>query len=256
LKLQLQLLKKTVQNLLTTDPALKKVAQSLDVSNRQVEKMTALIERGSGVTWVARCAYGVLLMMETGIRVGNEASAEGYITQPHPNQKDKKPEFVKTYGLTTLEVRHAYRRSGKLFLNFVGKKAVENHISTENKVLYKYYPELVSGAAKSDRFLNITHNEIKRFVKRYVGHGFLIKDIRTARVNLYFIEALKDKQHRKAVEIATTKKEIKQALAKAVEDTAMKVGHTKGVCKKSYISDNLYESYHSHIEERRLRRKQ
>ena len=75
-------------------------------------------------------------------------------------------------------------------------------------------------------------------------------------MNLYFIEALKDKQHRKAVEVATTKKEIKQALAKAVEDTAMKVGHTKGVCKKSYISDNLYESYHSHIEERRLRRKQ
>jgi DNA topoisomerase IB len=43
------------------------------------QKMSSLIERGHGTSDKARCAYAVLTIMETGIRVGNEYSANGYV---------------------------------------------------------------------------------------------------------------------------------------------------------------------------------
>ena len=89
------------------------------------EKFDRMIEKGGYVTDTARCALACKMMMYTGIRIGNEGSAEGYITKPHPNSK-KEPEFVQTYGLTTLLPEHVLVKGRKVFLNFIGKKQVEN----------------------------------------------------------------------------------------------------------------------------------
>ena len=76
-------------------------------------KFNGMIERGNYVSDTARCALACKMMMHTGIRIGNESSSEGYMTNPHPNSK-KEPEFVKTYGLTTLLPNHIHIKKEKL----------------------------------------------------------------------------------------------------------------------------------------------
>ena len=67
------------------------------------DKLKGFYQNGNGLSLHAICSLAVRLLMHTGIRVGNEGSAEGYMTKPHPYSKAK-PEFVKTYGLTTLKL--------------------------------------------------------------------------------------------------------------------------------------------------------
>ena len=49
-----------------------------------------------------RCAFASLLMMLYGVRIGNEGSAEGYVSGLEKNEG----EIVQTYGTTTLLKEH------------------------------------------------------------------------------------------------------------------------------------------------------
>ena len=47
-------------------------------------KLRGMIERAQPASHHSRVALATLLLMKTGMRVGNEESAEGYMTKPHP----------------------------------------------------------------------------------------------------------------------------------------------------------------------------
>ena len=193
------------------------------------DKFRGMVVRGNGRTETARLAYGVLVMMETGIRVGNEGSAEGLICE------NKWSEFygklMKTYGLTTLLHRHVTRGKGKYSLRFTGKKGVAQELIVEDKLLVEYAPDR---GARDESWLNITYPELFKFVKRSVGAKFNPKDIRTAKVNLLFCETWnsKDAEFTKA----TTKSARKKVVREAIVEVADKIGHTPGVCRSSYLS--------------------
>lgn len=224
---------------------------------QQIEdKMIGFIIRGAGNTEMARLAYGVLLMMETGIRVGNEASAEGWVcvNQIVARRSNKAkgirkgdivwrhPQYgqhVQTFGLTTLQNRHVRKRAGKLYVNFVGKKLVEHKLVVTHKTLVGYYPPTSGGP--TDKFLEIDYPGIKRFVSKYVGRGFTPKDLRTAKVNIMFIDKFAACYAKEYV-TETTKGGRKRLLAEAIEETALQVGHTKGVCRSAYITAPLLET--------------
>lgn len=201
-------------------------------------KMKNYIERGYGTSITARLAYGVLLMMETGMRVGNEGSAEGYVC----NNKYL-PEFgktIKTYGLTTINIDHVYRRNGTIFANFTGKKGVEQYLRTSEPTLVKYYTQIIGDRSKQAQFLGIdgeksTTRLFKAFVKRSIGPKFTPKDIRTASVNLRFIDNLKEMEP----EPQDKKGNVNRILNTLIEKTADQIGHTRGVCKSAYLSKTL-----------------
>ena len=196
-------------------------------------KMEHIIIRGHGSTLSARCAYSILLIMETGIRVGNERSAEGYIcNQKHHPDYGKQ---IQVYGLTTLTTDHVHVTRNQLTLNFVGKKAVHQSLSTSNPILLEYSKAVTSHNLPT--FLGITYMDCYRFVRRYIGKKFSPKDIRTAFVNIIFCKYL---SHIPSTPI-TTKKALNKTIADLVLKTAEHVGHTKGVCKKSYLSNNMIE---------------
>lgn len=193
------------------------------------DKFTGMVIRGGGRSETARLAYGVLVIMDTGIRVGNESSAEGLICANKWSEHFGKP--VKTYGLTTLRNRHYVRGKDKYFLRFVGKKGVAQKLTIEDELLVRYAP--VKGPP-DDLWLDVPYPLLHGFVKRSVGAGFNPKDIRTAKVNLLFCEKWEARDDEFAG--ATTKSGRKKIVREAIEEVAGIIGHTPGVCRSSYMS--------------------
>lgn len=197
-------------------------------------KFNRMIAKGNGITKNAKLALACRLMMHTGIRVGNESSAEGYMTKPHPNSK-KKPEFVKTYGLTTLLGKHIIIAPRRTLLNFVGKKQVENSYQITGK-LAKQIRVLVE---KGDEPLfGISAYEITKFIKTYVGKQYSPKDFRTMRANMVVWDAVSEIAQR---ENPKSKKEFNSEIKEVAVTVSEHLSNTPGVCKASYIDPKVWD---------------
>lgn len=208
-------------------------------------KMELMIFKGRGETPTARLAYATLFMMETGVRIGNEDSAEGYICDLQKTDKEGKViwqhelygQLIQTFGLTTLQWKHVTLLSRKIQVEFLGKKAEGQFFETEHPTLVDYTPVHEN---EENLWLGVSAYELTKFVKRYVGNGYSPKDLRMAKVNDLFIDTFVA-DHADDFLNATTKKERKTALRLAIEATAAKIGHTAGVCKSAYLSKHLIE---------------
>jgi len=175
-------------------------------------------------------AVAVLLIVKTGIRVGNEDSAEGYMTVPHPESKIK-PVFVKTYGLTTLLPEHIQVENGKVKFDFVGKKHVQNTFEIPedlSKLVIKVLQNRYSPV------FNLTDSELTSFVKRETSPYLSTKDFRTFRANVYGYRFIK------TLPKPTTKKEQKDGINLTAEYVSMLLNNTPGVVKTSYLDPNLF----------------
>lgn len=199
-------------------------------------KFDRMIARGKGVTDTARLALACKMLMYTGIRAGNESSAEGYITTPHPNSKEK-PRFVKTYGLTTLLPEHVITTPYRARFNFIGKRQVDNSfvvtgdLAKQVRQLYKY----------SDVTLfDITAYDLKKFIKVYVGEQFTPKDFRTLRANMVALDTVKEIDFRKR---PTTKRELNAEIKEVAVKVSQALNNTPGVCKASYIDPLIWDYF-------------
>ena len=199
------------------------------------EKFDRMIEKGNYVTDTARCALACKMMMYTGIRIGNEGSAEGYITKPHPNCK-KEPEFVQTYGLITLLPQHVLVKRNSVFLNFIGKKQVENSFLLTGK-LAAQVKEVMRTVEQGETLFEVTEYELTKFIKRYVGRRFTPKDFRTLRANMYAWEKFSEICER---ELPCTKTAFNQEVKEICTYVSEHLNNTPGVCKASYIDDMLW----------------
>lgn len=200
------------------------------------EKFDRMIEKGQYVTDMARCAMACKMMMHTGIRIGNEGSAEGYVTKPHPNSK-KEPEFVQTYGLTTLLPEHVIVKGRKVYLNFIGKKQVENSFVLEGE-LAKQIKQFLKYVEEDETVFEVSVYELTKFIKKYVGRRFTPKDFRTLRANMVAYEKLMEICDR---ELPTTKKEFNAEVKEIAVCVSEHLNNTPGVCKASYIDPMLWD---------------
>ena len=194
------------------------------------ECFTQLIEDGKGITERSRCAYALLFMMHTGIRVGNESSAEGYVC----NNKYL-PEFgkiIKTFGLTSLCKKHFFEDGKQLLVSFVGKKGVKQFFRVLHPVLLKWHNNIK--LEKLEPFFGIDYRMLRKFVHKYIGRRFQPKDIRTVVVNKLFREQLE--QCKSQLNSIPTKRDANAILKSSIQITADTIGHTAGVCKSAYIS--------------------
>lgn len=211
-----------------------KLAQRFDELERKFDRMIA---KGSYVTDAARCALACKMMMHTGIRIGNESSAEGYVTKPHP-RSGKEPEFVQTYGLTTMLPGHVLLKGKKAYINFIGKRQVENSFVVDGE-LARQVREMLKTVEQGETLFEVTEYELTKFIKRYVGRRFMPKDFRTMRANMHAWEKFEEIRGR---ELPSTKSEHNREVREICEYVAEKLNNTPGVCKKSYIDDRLWEA--------------
>ena len=199
------------------------------------DKFDGMINRGIGVTDLALCALACKMMMYTGIRIGNEASAEGYTTNPHPNSKAE-PKFVQTYGLTTMLREHAYPIGRRVKFRFLGKRYMENTFEVGG-LLAKQVKELMKNY-HGETLFGVTDYELTKFVKKYVGRHFMPKDFRTLRANMVACEALAEIEDR---ELPHTKSEYNAEVKEVATAVSEELNNTVGVCKRSYIDDLFWE---------------
>lgn len=177
-------------------------------------------------------AVATIVIIQTGIRVGNEDSANGYMTIPHPNS-DEPSRFVKTYGLTTMLPSHVSIDNGIVSFDFIGKKQVENTFTLDRKL-----SGLVMRVINSnyDPVFNITESELTTFIKNTTGVNFSSKDFRTFRANIYAWEELS-----KIEALPTTKSEWNDTVNFVAEIVSKKLNNTPGVVKRSYVDPELFD---------------
>ena len=215
------------------NPKFERAAKLAANFNLIEDKLKRAIE-GKPINELSRHSLALLLMMHTGIRVGNEDSAEGYITKPHPNQKDKQPEFVQTYGLTTLKDEHFSSIDGGLSIQFCGKKSVHNSFNINDSFIITHLKRLLCHS-NSEYLFDITDNSLTKFIKNNIGEQFSPKDFRCMRANLFawqYVSTINLKE-------IQTKKEAKLHQRNMFNFVSTMLNNTPAVCKKNYVSPEV-----------------
>ena len=189
------------------------------------------------------------LLLETHIRVGNEVYSKNN----------------KTYGLTTLRKRHliySNNSNDEYFFNFIGKSKIEHSI----QIPEKYHPLIIklrdNNNSKNNNFfwylsegnkINISSDILNEYIKKNMGEQFTCKDLRTYSANVLFIEYfLKNVNSSKTLHIINNQstrttlhnmqsnnQSKNKIILESIKQSAQKLGHSRGICKKSYISDSL-----------------
>ena len=180
---------------------------------------------------LAACTY---IILKTGVRVGNEDSAEGF----YSDYKEKgKTVFAKTYGITTMLREHVSFSNGIATINFVGKKHVENTFVLDPKLSMIMFNVM---QCNTEPLFNLDEYEVTHYVKKLISKHISTKDLRTFRANVYAYEYLNKIAPPTPPE---TKKEARSYINKTVEYVAKKLNNTPGVVKASYVDPKLFERF-------------
>ena len=190
-----------------------------------------------------RLAFACLLMLLTGIRVGNESSAEGYTS----NLEGNIGEVVQTFGVTTLKPEHIQVEGNALKLDFLGKKQVEQSIKVTDPLLVEtgklYLNDKVDPFAasetKTDTWIGVELKDLVSYIKRVFGEQMIPKDLRTFRANTLFFDLIRDNLTLSKIDPAGAKEELKTAIAGVAEG----LGNTPAVTKSAYLDSRMLDWY-------------
>lgn len=225
---------------------IKKIYPEIDSKLRKFCEVESLTERKA-------CAFAVLMMIESGIRVGNEESAEGYVSKA-PKTKDQ---VLKTYGLTTLLRSHIsfnnfadsktfqFPAVSTMVLDFIGKKSVRHRIEITDQFLIKIgldFALRISEDSNDDSWLGgITDKKVNEFIRKSIGAGFSAKDFRTFRANVEAARLVKKVQKTKLTD--AKKKTVIEEIKKIVSEVAEILGNTPGIARKAYINPQILRTH-------------
>ncbi len=174
-------------------------------------------------------AIVVTLLEKTLIRVGNE-------------------EYARTngsFGLTTLQDRHAHVKGRHVRFRFRGKSGVFQHVELDDpqlaksvrrcqelpgQTLFQYIDE--DGARQA-----IDSADVNEYLRAVTGHDFTAKDFRTWSGTVLAASALArpERGHSAAAR--------KKHLVRAIDAVAKRLGNTKAVCRKCYVHPAILDAY-------------
>jgi DNA topoisomerase-1 len=155
------------------------------------------------------------------IRIGNEEYA-------HANG---------SYGLTTLQDRHAQFEGARLKLKFRGKSGVEREIELHDARLARIVKScsdlpgqtLFQYVDEGGRRRRATSTDVNKVLKAWTGADFSAKDFRTWAGTVEFVRVAQEDGGRRR-------------LSELVKQVAQCLGNTSTVCRKYYIHPLLLES--------------
>ena len=171
----------------------------------------------------------VKFMEMTLIRVGNDEYAKNN----------------KSYGLTTLQDRHAKFSRGKIKLEFRGKSGVEHEFEIDDPRLASIAKqcqdlpgqELFQYLDDKGVVHDIGSTDVNDYLRDITGKDFTAKDFRTWAGTVLAATALQE------IEKFDSKAQAKKNVVRAVETVAAKLGNTKAVCRKCYIHPEILNAY-------------
>jgi len=171
----------------------------------------------------------VKLLETTLIRVGNDEYAA----------------TNKSFGLTTLQDKHAEIKGSRIRFEFKGKSGVEHDIDLSDPRLAKIVKqcqelpgqELLQYLDDDENVRDIGSSDVNDYIREIAGDEFTAKDFRTWAGTVLAAMALRE------LEAFDSQAQAKKNVVKAVESVAKKLGNTKAVCRKCYIHPAVLESY-------------
>jgi DNA topoisomerase-1 len=171
----------------------------------------------------------VRLLETTFLRIGNEEYAKQN----------------KSFGLTTLRNRHVDVNGSTVRFLFKGKSGVEVAAGvTDRRVarvikkceelpgqnLFQYIDD--GGERRT-----VTSDEVNEYLRQTTGEDFTAKDFRTWAGTVLATRALRDAA---GFESET---DAKRRVVAAIDSVARKLGHTRAVCRRSYVHPAVIERY-------------
>ncbi|HEY7118522.1 MAG TPA: hypothetical protein VH475_18170 [Tepidisphaeraceae bacterium] len=171
----------------------------------------------------------VRLLETTLIRVGNEEYAKSN----------------RSYGLTTLQDKHARINGSKIRLRFRGKSGIEHEIDLEDPRLARIVKqcqdlpgqELLQYLDEAGNVRDIGSTDVNDYIRAIAGEEFTAKDFRTWAGTVLAAMALGELKEFDSQAMA------KKNIVRAVEAVAAKLGNTRAVCRKCYIHPAIVDSY-------------
>ncbi|MEA2708151.1 MAG: topoisomerase [Phycisphaerales bacterium] len=150
-----------------------------------------------------------------------------------------------SYGLTTLQDRHARFSRGKVRLEFRGKSGVEHEFEIGDPRLAAIAKqcqdlpgqELFQYLDEKDVVRDIGSTDVNDYLRQISGKDFTAKDFRTWAGTVLAATALYE------ISKFDTNAQAKKNVVRAVESVAAKLGNTKAVCRKCYIHPEILNAY-------------
>jgi len=192
----------------------RRVSRDLSLSGMPRQKVIASIVR---------------LLDQTCIRVGNEEYAKSN----------------KSFGLTTLRVRHANVHGDAIRLRFRGKSKQDHDITLHDRRVAKIVKkcqdlpgqELFQYQLDSGEYVKVDSADVNEYLREITQEDFTAKDFRTWHGTGHMAQQLA------ALGPAGTETEVKQNTVLAVKETARHLGNRPAACRKYYIHPAVFESY-------------
>ena len=156
---------------------------------------------------------------------------------------DKYTKDNNSYGVSTLEKKHIIDKNGKIIINFLGKKGVENECIVKDKKVIKSLKKKkksknkrIFSYKKNNRNFNIQSKDVNKYLKD-LG-DFTTKNFRTWNANLELIK-----------ELIYSEDDSNNIMKECIKNVAFKLHHTSSICKKNYLDPKLIEFYNNYPDE-------
>jgi DNA topoisomerase I len=171
----------------------------------------------------------VRLLDDTQVRVGNEEYAQ---------QNG-------SFGLTTLQDRHADIRGSKVRLRFKGKSGVTHDVRLDNPRLARIVrrcqdlpgQDLFQYVDDDGEIRKVTSADVNDYIREISGREFTAKDFRTWAATVAAAAELG------SYLVFASMAEAKRNIVAAVGAVADRLRNTSAVCRKSYIHPAVFDAY-------------
>ncbi len=195
----------------------------------RIRRRVASDLRSRGMGRAKVLATVVRLLETTRARVGNEEYAR---------QNG-------SYGLTTLQNRHATVRGSRVTFAFKGKSGKEHKIDVGDPTLAKLVRKcqelpgqhLFNYVSDDGSVREVTSEDVNTYLREASGGDYSAKDFRTWAGTVLAAVALRE------CALFTSDREAKGNMVQAVQTVAQMLGNTPAVCRRSYIHPAVFETY-------------
>ncbi len=171
----------------------------------------------------------VRLLETTLIRVGNDEYAN----------------TNNSFGLTTLQDRHATVAGSRIRFRFKGKSGVAHEIDLDDPRVAKIVrqcqdlpgAELLQYLDKNGAVRDVGSGDVNDYLRQVTGEAFTAKDFRTWAGTVLAARALRE------FESVDSDAGRKKNIVRAIDSVAKKLGNTRAVCRKCYVHPAVLNSY-------------
>jgi DNA topoisomerase-1 len=200
-------------------------ADALPALRRRTEADLAL----RGLPWRKVVAAVVQLLEKTLIRIGNDEYARQN----------------RSFGLTTIEDRHARVRGVGMRFRFRGKSGKPHDVQLTDPRLARIVKQcqelpgsqLFQYIGERGRVRDITSSDVNGYLRATMGHAFTAKDFRTWAGTMLAARALTELGR------TATRGRGERQVVQAVDAVSQLLNNTRSVCRKCYVHPMVIEAY-------------